>query len=131
MKYLSFILLASVFALLLFSCSDDMAHNPQDIVFPDSNVSFQAHVQPVIAYNCSYTGCHSNESQAGGIIITDYYSYMVALSGGFVIAGNPDGSRLVQIIENPTYHTPYILWNLNANHKAGIRKWIEEGAKNN
>ncbi len=130
MKIFVFMIITS-FILFFYSCGDNLAHNPQDIVFPDSNVSFQAHVQPVIMFNCSYQGCHSDDTQAGGIRLTDYFSYMTAMSGAMVIPGNPDGSRLVQVIENPSLHIPYILWNLNDNHKKGIRKWIEEDAKNN
>ena len=125
------IYITTTFILLLYSCDDNLAHNPGDIVFPDSNISFQSHVQPVIMYTCSYTGCHSVNAQAGGIHLTDYFSYSTALSGGLIVRGNPNGSRLVQIIENPAYHQPFIIWKLNNNHKKGIRKWIEEGAKNN
>jgi len=118
--------------LLFFSCSDDLVNNPQEIVFPDSNVSFQNHVQPLITLTCSYQGCHSDISQAGGIRLTDYFSYFDNPSVlGMVIPGDPDGSRLVQILENPNFHLPYIVWYVNENHKAGIRKWIEEDAKNN
>ena len=118
--------------LLFFSCSDDLVNNPQEIVFPDSNVSFQNHVQPLITLTCSYQGCHSDISQAGGIRLTDYFSYFDNPSVlGLVIPGDPDGSRLVQILENPNFHLPYIVWYVNENHKTGIRKWIEEDAKNN
>ena len=124
------IFISNVF--FFFSCSDNLINNPQDIVFPDSNVSFQNHVQPVITYNCSSQGCHNDISPAGGLRLTDYNSYFdsgVAL--GLVIPQNPEGSRLVQIIDNPVFHNPYIVWNFNSNHKRGIRQWISEGAINN
>jgi hypothetical protein len=130
MKYF-LLALITFFALFFNSCNDNLAHNPSDIIFPDSNVSFQQHVQPVIMYNCSYSGCHSDDSRAGGLRITDYYSYFETQAIGLVIPGNPDASRLIQIVETPSYHIPYIIWQLNANHKAGLRKWIEEGAANN
>jgi len=130
MKLIPAILLSAII-LLSYACSDNLSHNPGDIVFPDSGVSFQEHVQPVIIYNCSYSGCHSDQYQAGGLRLTDYFSYFSTAALGLVVPNNPDGSRLVQIIENPTYHNPYIIWQLNDNHKKGIRKWIEEGAQNN
>lgn len=126
-----FLLIISL-SIVIVSCSDKLIDNPYDIVFPDSNVSFQEHVQPVITLNCSYQGCHSDYTQAAGIRLTDYFSYFDNPSVlGLVVPGNPDGSRLVQIIENPLIHKPYILWDLNDNHKQGIRKWIEENAQNN
>jgi len=128
------LLILSIFIslLLMFSCSDNIINNPKDIVFPDSNVSFQGHVQPLITLSCSYQGCHSDITQAGGIRLTDYFSYFDNPSVlGLVVPNDPDGSRLVQIIENPNFHIPYIVWNMNANHKQGIRTWIQEGAINN
>ena len=125
---LSFI---SAFVLLFYACNDNLTHNPQEIIFPDSNVSLQEHVQPVVMYTCSYQGCHSDDTRAGGLRITDYYSYFETQAIGLVVPYQPDASRMIQIIENPAYHIPYIVWQLTPNHKTGIRTWIDEGAINN
>jgi hypothetical protein len=134
MKFLKAIISVLIISIIFFviSCSDNVITNPEDVVFPDTDVSFLNHVQPVIIYNCSPQGCHSDNTAAAGLRLTDYLSYFdsgVAL--GLVVAGKPDNSRLIQIIEKPEYHMPFLYWSFNNNHKSGIRKWISEGAKNN
>ncbi len=123
------LILATVF--LLFSCKEQTLQNPDDIVFPDSNVSFQQHTLPVLKANCGLSYCHGEVSPRGNVQIYDYFSIMNSLSGALVIPYNPDGSVLVQIIEYRLPHNPSLLWKFSNNQKNGIRTWIREGAKNN
>ncbi len=122
--------LALCFVLLVGWGCDNSISNSKDIVFPEKNVSFNQHVLPFLTLNCGYAGCHSTESQAGGIVLTYYPSLMSAL--GVVVIDNPNASRLTQIIEDKVPHlTDFYRGNITENHKKGIRTWISEGANNN
>jgi hypothetical protein len=121
-------MLIALTSLFFFGCQQNIT-NSSDIVFPATNVSFLHQVYPFLQVTCSYAGCHSAESQAGGIIIADYPS--LAQDIGLVLAGNPDGSILVQMLEGKLPHSPLVYWKVNDNQKNGIRQWILEGARNN
>lgn len=114
----------------LNSCGETINSNSQ-VVFPDSNVSFQNHVLPVLKRTCGLSYCHGEISPMGNVQIIDYFTLMNSYNGALVIPYNPNGSVLIQIIEYKLPHNPFLQWNLNANHVNGIRKWILEGAKNN
>ncbi len=123
------IIILSIFIISMIAC-DSINTTGKDIVFPDENVSFQNHVYPFLKINCSYSGCHSDETQAGGVILT-YYSSLF-MSPGMVILDDPDKSRLIQIVEGKLPHLSYFYkGNITENHKIGLRLWILEGAKNN
>ena len=136
LKFL-FILVFAVFTILpIFvfdSCSEPTIYSNRDIVFPDSNVSFSLQVQLFMSYTCSYSGCHSDETSAGGIRLTEYFSYWEGKNVGMVIPGQPDNSRLVQYLEGKLVIPHYYAynWTINSNQKKGIRQWIKEGAINN
>ncbi len=119
------------FFYFLISCDSNMIDGSSDVVFPDSLVSFQGHVYPFIKETCSYQGCHSDETQAGGRRITDYFSYFETSNLGLIIPYKPDNSLLVQKIEGTSPHLTYVYWKINDNQKKGIRTWIAEGARNN
>lgn len=120
-----------IFLIVLVSCVDTPIQNPDSIVFPDSNVSFQYHVLPVLKNNCGLSYCHGEVSPQGNVAIYDYYSLTTSVSGALIIPLNPDGSLLVQIIEYKIPHNPKYQWKFTDNQKNGIRTWILEGAKNN
>jgi hypothetical protein len=112
-------------------CNDNIITDSSQIVFPDSNVSFQQHVQPWLRLSCSYAGCHSDEYMAGGRRITEYYTLFESANTGLVIPDKPDNSVLCQMLEGKVIHTGYPYWKINDNQKKGIRLWVAEGAKNN
>jgi hypothetical protein len=116
----------------LFSCCNDSVSSGSNIVFPESNVSYINHVYPFINITCAYQGCHSSTSQAAGRIMDDYYSLVYDINNlGLVVPGKADSSLLVQILDGRIPHNPLISWKVNDNQRAGIKKWIAEGAKNN
>ena len=120
-----FILVCSI---VISACS--WTTGGEDIVFPEENISYMHHVKPFLALNCSYSPCHSDYNRAGGVALTEYWTLFEY--GGIVVPGNPDGSRLVQIIEGTLPHfTTFYTGNITENHKKGIRRWIETGAINN
>ncbi|ROL57006.1 hypothetical protein D9V84_06160 [Bacteroidetes/Chlorobi group bacterium Naka2016] len=119
----------TILALLVISCSSSINNNPTD--FPDSNLSFNNHILPLLRNTCGLSYCHGEVSPRGNVQIYDYFSLMNSYNGALVIPGNPDGSVLVQIIEYKLPHRPNLQWQLNSKQIQAIRKWIAEGAKNN
>lgn len=117
-------------ALLGSACGDQITSS-DDIVFPEENVSYINHVKPFLAYNCTYYGCHGMNSS--GTPAYDYITLVVEATG-WVVPGKPDGSRLIQVLENPyTQHPvmnpPIYIKDLDSAQVAGVRKWVEEGAQ--
>lgn len=98
---------------------------PQDVVFPDSNVRYQQHVQPLLQLGCAFNGCH-----AGGTRIPLDTYFALFQTPGLVIPGKPESSILVQVITGTLPHT-YPLTSITGNHKRGISTWVREGANNN
>lgn len=115
---------------LFISCTNSVNSGDQ-IFIPDTNISFQNHILPVLRRTCGLSYCHGEISPMGNVQITDYVTLMNSYNGALVIPYNPNGSVLVQIIEYKLPHNPFLQWNLTSNQINGIRKWILEGAKNN
>jgi hypothetical protein len=131
MKNKTIIILTILIAMGLASCNDSIINDPDQIVFPAKNVSYQNHIQPFMVLTCAYQGCHSDETMAGGRSMTNYIALFETMNMGLVIQGNPDASVLIQMLEGKLPHNPYVYWKVNDNHKTGIRQWILEGAMNN
>lgn len=113
----------------MFSCGEDILTDSKQLVFPDSNVSYQRHVQPFFNLTCTYSGCHSSETRAGDLDLTTYMRFID--SPGLIIDGNPESSVLVQVIEGRLPHYTTFDGYVTENHIKGIRQWIKEGAQNN
>ncbi|MCX7930869.1 MAG: hypothetical protein N2663_09165 [Chlorobi bacterium] len=112
---------------LFCSCEQGTQYRrPQDIVFPDSNVSYSRYVEPFLRLTCTFSGCHS----ASDPIPLDSY---VALfqTPGLVIGGQPERSRLVQVLNGTLSHPPVFQDRVTDNHRRGIAQWVREGALNN
>jgi hypothetical protein len=106
--------------------------SPSNIVFPTSNVSFQAQVLPLFNQACNYSGCHGNDAPQSLLKLTSWGDLMTSGAGvGAVVPGQPDNSTLVLRIEGRGARMPPTGLPLNQNQINGIRAWIVEGAKNN
>ncbi len=120
-------------ALLLLSCNDDTSgpgDNSGEIVFPESDVRYGDHVQPLFDRRCSFSGCHDSGTRAGDLSLESYTD--ATARPGIIVPGTPDVSVLVQTIEGtlplmPPPNSPP----LTDNQITGIRQWILEGAENN
>lgn len=131
---MSLVIFAAVIAgsLELSSCKNVLGppSGQNDIVFPDSNVSFHKQVLPLFEVSCDYSGCHDAATQSGGLDLTTY-------SGLFNVAGvlnvrDTLHSLLVQRIEGKgPIMPPPPLSPLNSNQIRGIKIWIMEGAPAN
>lgn len=97
---------------------------------PDT-IYFENDILPLLISNCAMSGCHDAQTRADGINLTTYAG---VISGGEVKPGNPNGSDLYEkLVEDrldkrmppPPYPA------LPTEKIAMVRKWIEQGAKNN
>ncbi|MBL7998452.1 MAG: hypothetical protein JNL32_07435 [Candidatus Kapabacteria bacterium] len=113
--------------LLLHSCGDGtIATKPSDIVFPDSNVSYQSHVQPFLNLTCAFSGCHADGTR---IPLTSYIG--LYQTPGLLIVGKPESSTLTQVLNGILPHNNSFQRVVTDNHKAGMTRWVRDGAKNN
>ena len=95
---------------------------------PDS-VYFTNEVMPIIASNCTMSGCHDAITQAEGVNLTNYTNIMK-----YVKAGNASGSKLYKVMVDSDpgdRMPPPPMSPLSATQLAKIQKWINQGAKNN
>ncbi len=127
-KHILSLLSIAQLIILIGGCSEtSIFPNNENIIFPETNVKFTDQVLPFLRYNCAYAGCHSGYSRAGGVVLDDYFEIM--LNPGLVIPSNPDGSILVQILENRLPHLTYFYrGSITPNQIHGVRQWIKEGA---
>lgn len=120
--------------LFISNCGDSIVTPNREIDFPDSNVSYQNHVQPFLNLKCAYRYCHSTEDKAGERIMTDYFSLFSTANVGLIIPNNPEESRIIQILRaNPMHRGTYEFPKgyFSEDNIIGMVKWIDEGAKFN
>lgn len=112
----------------LNSCSSNsIATQTTDIVFPNVNVSYSQHVQPLLLLGCGRYGCHDE----GSIVPLTSYNALLFQNVGLVLSGRPESSRLTQVMNGSLAHSYSFSGVINANHKQGVTQWIREGALNN
>ena len=94
----------------------------------DAPVSFASDVQPLLSTYC--TQCHGLE---GGLGLSSFQAVMAGgLSGAPVVAGDSDASLLVKRMEGTVPPVmPSVGQPLNADQISMVRRWIDEGAKDN
>jgi uncharacterized membrane protein len=104
---------------------------------PEPEVSYAKDVSPILEKHCK--GCHVPD-QAGYVVsgfeLTNYDTLMKGTQyGPVVLPGDPLTSVLVMLIEgraDPSLKMPHgNAKPLEPREIAIIRKWVEEGAKNN
>ncbi|MEY3688870.1 MAG: hypothetical protein RIT37_432 [Bacteroidota bacterium] len=125
MRILSIIVL--VFT--LNACSDTIITSPDQIVFPETNVSYQQQVRPLLELTCAFSGCHDTETAVAGIDVTGYFQ--LTSRAGLIIPGRPDNSLLIQILEGKQGHLLTFQNRISDAQKRGVRQWVLEGALNN
>jgi hypothetical protein len=117
-----------------WTCKDQVAGDDiNKIVFPDSNVSYSKHVEPLFLSVCAIPGgCHAGDEPAAGVNLETYNDAISKV--GIILRGDPENSRLIWAIEGRDPNVPRMpldLPPLNANQIKGLKTWIKEGAKNN
>lgn len=128
----------SIFMLLagFWACTHEPLDPNSPVVPPTSSsncsadsVYFTNEVMPIIASNCTMSGCHDAITQAEDVNLTNYTQIMK-----YVKAGNASGSKLykVMIDSDPNDRMPPLpASSLSTTQLAKIQKWINQGAKNN
>lgn len=100
---------------------------PTSLCSPDT-AYFVNDIMPIIASNCTMSGCHDNITHADGVNLTSYTNII-----RYVVPGNAAGSKLYKVLNKsgdermPPPPKPA----LTSAQKALIEKWINQGAKNN
>jgi hypothetical protein len=130
----AFVLLVSGLILSMTSCKDQITNpNTNPIVFPASNVSYSQQVDPLFQQRCALGGCHAGSNAAAGLdLFSPSYNSLMNHQPTLVNPGVSNNSLLVERIDgriNP--RMPSDTQPLTQNQINGIKKWIDEGAKNN
>jgi hypothetical protein len=123
------IVLATFVIIISQNCKDTITSTDVDnIVMPDSNVSYSKHIAPVFEVKC--VPCHNDQRSDSGVNLSSWTN--VVRDPSIVFPGSDSTSILVWTIERiPPYPPmPPSEW-LKRNHIDGIRTWIREGALNN
>ncbi len=128
MKNLISFFLVLIFAAIIFVGCEDVLNNPINEPIPATGVSYSRNLQPLFELKCNYSGCHNDQSKAGGLALTSYFN--TTRNSFVVIAGDPDGSLLVQKIR--TGHPIDMNYpSFKSEEVNAVVTWIKEGAKNN
>lgn len=116
-------------ALIAAACETGIT-NPQDVVFPESDVSYGRHVKPLLDLGCAFSGCHNDIDRAGGVNFTSYIDLFSM--PGLVRPGDSTGSVLWQTLTRQLPHFAADIGKLvSAKQAHGVAVWIQEGASNN
>lgn len=121
-----------LFSLLLagtFIACDTGITEPMDVVFPESNISYSHHVQPLFDVSCSFSGCHNSTDRAGNLSLASYFDLINR--AGMIIPGDSARSLLVQVTSGRQPHTTNLSYIISSAHARGVAVWVEEGALNN
>lgn len=97
---------------------------------PDT-VYFENDILPLLVSNCATSGCHDQATGSKGVRLNNYANI---INTGDVRPGNPNGSDLYEVITETRNDkrmprppaAPLSQTQINL-----IKKWIEQGAKNN
>lgn len=109
-------------------CTGNTATQPQEIIFPDQDVSYQAHTDPFLTLACGQ--CHGTSNAAGDIVLTTYNGLLFSRPN-LVVPGKADESLLNQVLEQVIGHPVGNISVISENQVQGVRTWVEEGAGNN
>lgn len=116
-------------SLILTACDNDKSIEPG----VKDNVSFALDIQPILTENCAT--CH-NPTEVEDPDFREgfaYDSFEELITKGDVIPGDAEGSELVEMLEGKSAdgNTMPPSGPMSKTNIALIKKWIDEGAKNN
>lgn len=100
------------------------ANNPDN---GEQTDCFVQTISPIIRSNCATSQCHDAVTHKEGLALTSYASIK-----SLVKVGNPDGSKLIQVLNaSGEDRMPPLPKNpLSADQVASLRNWISKGAFN-
>ncbi len=138
MRSTSFLLVLPLF--LLAACGEKVT-GPEPVVLPGPGepVVFSKHVLPIFRNSCGGTDCHMN-GQVGGDLALDTWEDVVNGRPGGISQAVPYSARMSHLFQHVNTDTalgeialprmPLSRDPLPAEQIAVIRRWIDEGAKN-
>src|SRR3982751_715653 len=95
---------------------------------PVGPVSFYTDVRPLLQSNCN--ACHKPDKMKAELDMTTYANLMKGGKHGHtVVAGDPDKSKLVEMISGPEPDMPKDADPLKAEQVSMLTRWVKEGAK--
>lgn len=106
-------------------------NNPPPSACSPDTVYFQQQVLPIFISNCALSGCHDAGSHQDGVVLTSYSSI---INTGDIEPGDPSDSEVYEKItedDSDDRMPPPPRPRLTTEQVALIRKWIQQGAKNN
>lgn len=101
---------------------------------PPAKVSFKKNVFPIIKQNC--LPCHTEDEMNASELFMESYADMMkgGKHGSPVVPGKADSSLIIKKLTNPPFGDPMPMKRktpLSADTIEVIKKWINQGAKNN
>ncbi len=109
-------------------CGANDITNSDQIVFPDSNVSFTQQVQPFLTLSCDSYGCHDQSRSDNKYVALNSFADVRTIN----VVNQPGDTtcNLVRIVLgiDLTHAAPI---HPTANQRIGIKQWVKEGAKDN
>ncbi|MES2767459.1 MAG: hypothetical protein V4642_16405 [Bacteroidota bacterium] len=118
------------FCISIFACSDNTITEPEQVVFPEKNVSYRSHVEPFIHLSCTFSGCHASDAANYGSFSMDTYFDFYSRPG-LIKKKDPDNSVLNMVVERKLPHYQQMTAGITENHVKGLRQWVLEGGENN
>lgn len=119
-------------------------HSPEDVLGPDSGsdtniigagcnpdtVYFVNTILPLLRSGCAMSGCHDVASHKEGVVLTDYQNI---INTAKVKPGNPGNSKLYKVLikTDDERMPPPPMAAFTSEQIARVKKWIEQGARNN
>ncbi len=128
MKLLLKVVLSVLPIIIFVSCMDSPVNNPGKIVFPEKDITYTQHVEPLLRFSCNAPGCHNSMDRKGNIILDTYEQLIMSYGGQMVVAGDPDRSMLIKIILRQVPHSLLVDFRVNNEQIIGLRRWIRNGA---
>ncbi|HNP94036.1 MAG TPA: hypothetical protein PKJ63_00360 [Cyclobacteriaceae bacterium] len=128
-KAIKTIIAVSIVSMMFTACDNDKFPEPG----VKDNVSFALDIQPILTAECAT--CH-NPSEVAVPDFREGYAYESIedlITEGDVIPGDAEGSELVEMLEGNSAdgNTMPPAGPMAPTKIALIKKWIDEGAKNN
>ncbi|HEV3144284.1 MAG TPA: c-type cytochrome domain-containing protein [Gemmataceae bacterium] len=116
----------SILGMVCFAMAASAADPPKA-----NKITYQDHILPILREKC--LSCHDGDKVKGGLDATTHRSLMEGGSSGVVVKpGDPDGSRLFQLISRTKEpFMPPMSDKLPQAYLDTIRQWIAQGALEN
>jgi hypothetical protein len=114
-----------VLGVLIAGCSG--ISDPNQIVFPATNVSYKVDIAPYFSLACSESGCHDQATPNNDEV--DLTSWVGVRAYNVAPTAGDTTCHLVLVMYGREAHAGVLV--ANDNQRQGIKQWVLEGAKDN